>query len=79
MNDDESSKSEPVFKSPTTELEGLNSRELGLALRKMNMGQKKLMAVKGNAAIRKILLRDPNSDIQLAVLNSPKATESEIE
>ena len=61
------------------ELAGLNTREMALAVRKMNMGQKKLLAMKGNAAIRKMLLRDPNSEVQLAVVASPKATESEIE
>jgi len=62
-----------------SELDGLNSRELALAIKKMNMGQKKQLAMKGSPAIRRILLRDPNSEVQLAVVASPKTNESEIE
>lgn len=65
--------------NPLAEFENLNSRELKLALQKMNMGQKKLMAMKGNAAIRRVLLRDPNFEVQMAVINSPKTGEGEIE
>lgn len=61
------------------DLSGLNGRELILAINKMNPGQKRVLAAKGNAAVRKILLRDPNFEIQLAVVSSAKTTESEVE
>ncbi len=80
MSDDEKpQQSTPAYRSPMAELEGLNSRELILTIKKMNIGQKKLLAIKGSAAIRKILLRDPNFEIQLAIVNGPKTNESEVE
>ena len=78
-DEDKTRPSSPAYKSPTAQLDGLSGRELIIALKKMNTGQKKLLALKGNAAIRKILQRDPNFEIQLAVVNSSKTTESEVE
>ena len=57
----------------------LSTKELLLAIAKMNVGQKQRLALKGNASARRILLRDPNMDVQLAIVNSPKTSESEIE
>lgn len=62
-----------------TELNKLNSREQMLAIGKMNSGQKKQLALRGSPTIRKFLLRDPNVDVQLACINSPKVLESEVE
>jgi hypothetical protein len=78
MSDDEDP-DVPKRQNMFSELEGLNNREQMLAIKKMNAGQKKLLAMKGSASIRKMLLRDPNFEIQLAVLNSPKTIESEVE
>lgn len=45
----------------------------------LKMGEKMQLAFKGSREIRSILLRDPNQDIMMGVLNNPKITESEIE
>ena len=80
MGDEKKSQpSTPANMDILDRLTRMNSRELSMAIKKMNPGQKKLLAFKGNAAIRKILSRDPNPDIQLAVVNSPKTIEGEIE
>lgn len=61
------------------DISGMNTREMLLALRKLNVGQKQILALKGNAAVRKALLRDPSIEVQLAIVNSPKTSEGEIE
>ena len=71
----EEEKADPI----STALGRISSKELILAIKKMNPGQKRLLAAKGNAAVRKILLRDPNFEIQLAIVSSPKTTEGEVE
>lgn len=65
--------------NPTSDLSRLSYKDLLLAVGKMNVGQKQLLALKGGATIRRILLRDPNVEVQLAIVNSPKTSESEIE
>ena len=54
-------------------------KELQLKILKMNPGQKRILALKGNISERKILIRDSNLDVQIAVLTSPKCTEGEVE
>jgi hypothetical protein len=46
---------------------------------KLNTAQKIVMALKGNREERGVLVRDPNRLVCLAVLGSPRITESEIE
>ena len=78
--DDDDKKSEHnALASLSTDFSGLSARELMLAVAKMNVGQKQLLALKGSSAVRRILLRDPNIEVQLAVVNSPKTSEGEIE
>lgn len=69
----------PGSVGPGMDLSQLNPKELILAITKMNVGQKQQLALKGNGAARKILLRDPNIDVQLAIVKSPKTSEGEIE
>lgn len=45
----------------------------------LKMGEKMQLAFKGSREIRALLLRDPNSEVMLAVMNNPKITESEVE
>src|SRR5688572_12753717 len=45
----------------------------------MNVAQKMALAMKGSREERAILIRDPNKIVGVAVLSSPKLTESEIE
>lgn len=61
------------------ELSKLSYKDLLLAIAKMNAGQKQILALKGSPSVRKVLLRDPNLEVQLAIVNSPKASEAEIE
>jgi hypothetical protein len=48
-------------------------------LYRMNTAQKIIQALKGNREDRAILVRDPNRLISMAVLGSPRLTETEIE
>ena len=45
----------------------------------MNVAQKMALAMKGTREERAILIRDPNKIVGVAVLSSPKLTESEVE
>ena len=46
---------------------------------RMNIAQRIALAMKGSREERAILIRDPNKIVAVAVLSSPKMTESEIE
>ncbi len=45
----------------------------------LNVPQKVKAAMKGNREVRAVLARDPNKIVSLAVLSSPKLSESEVE
>ncbi len=78
MTDDE--KGELVHQTGHhADLSELSGKDLILAVAKMNVGQKIVLALKGNAAVRRILMRDPNVEVQLAIVNSPKTLEGDIE
>ncbi len=51
---------------------------LGALISKMSVSQKIRIAMVGDAATRKILIRDPKKMVSLAVLKSPRLTDSEI-
>lgn len=59
----------------------LKDRGLSLSLRiqRMTVSEKLQLALKGNKEIRSILIRDPNKDVALAVIENPKITDTEIE
>lgn len=48
-------------------------------IQKLKTGEKIQLALRGSRNVRTILLRDTNKEVVLAVLESPKITESEIE
>ncbi len=48
-------------------------------LQKLGVSEKILLAFRGGKEIRSILLRDPNKDVSLSVLENPKITETEVE
>ncbi len=48
-------------------------------IQKLSISEKLQLALKGGKEIRSILLRDPNKEITLNVLDNPKLTETEIE
>lgn len=62
---------------------GRESRDKGLNLtvriQKMSVSQKVQLALKGNKETRSILIRDPNKDVALSVIENPKITETEVE
>lgn len=48
-------------------------------IQKLSISERLQLALKGGKEIRSILLRDPNKEITLNVLDNPKLTETEIE
>lgn len=72
-----------------SEKESTAEKEAGLAktkvigllqkIQKLGTGEKIQLAFRGSRDIRTILLRDPNKEVMLAVLENPKITNSEIE
>ncbi len=48
-------------------------------IQRLSIGEKIQLALKGGKEIRSILIRDPNKEVVLKVLENPKITESEVE
>ncbi len=48
-------------------------------IQRLRIGEKIQLALRGGKEIRNILLRDPNKEVVLKVLENPKITESEVE
>jgi len=48
-------------------------------IQKLSVSEKIHLALRGGKEIRSILLRDPNKEVVLTVLENPKMTETEIE
>ena len=48
-------------------------------IQRLSFGEKRLLALRGGKDVRSILMKDPNKEIVLAVLDNPKITETEIE
>lgn len=65
----------------TKEAEQPKTKIIGLLqkIQKLSTGEKIQLAFRGSRDIRTILLRDPNKEVMLAVLENPKITHSEIE
>lgn len=61
---------------PVTEQERAN---LFLQIQRMSMAEKIKLAMIGNKEVRGILIRDPSKATQVAVVNNPRITETEIE
>ncbi len=61
-----------------TQVEEKVMSSLGALIAKMSVSQKIRIAMVGDAATRKILIRDPKKMVSLAVLKSPRLTDSEI-
>ena len=58
--------------------EEARSHNLTALISKMSVAQKVRLAMVGDAATRKILIRDPKKMVALAVLKSPRLTEGEV-
>jgi hypothetical protein len=48
-------------------------------IQRLSFGEKRLLALRGGKEVRSILIKDPNREIVLTVLENPKITETEIE
>ena len=48
-------------------------------IQRLSFGEKRLLALRGGKEVRSILIKDPNKEIVLAVLDNPKITDTEIE
>jgi hypothetical protein len=48
-------------------------------IQKLSFSDKRLLALRGGRDIRSILIKDPNKEISLTVLENPKITETEVE
>lgn len=71
---------ETTTKSPAEEVSRASRvQNLYQRIWKLKIGEKIQLAIKGSREIRSILLRDPNKEVMLTVLENPKITESEIE
>ncbi|MBI5025692.1 MAG: hypothetical protein HZC12_02985 [Nitrospirae bacterium] len=55
------------------------AQTLLLRVQRMRVGERIQLALKGGRDIRSILIRDPNKEVMLTVLENPKITEGEIE
>jgi hypothetical protein len=55
------------------------SQNIFQKLQKLKISEKILLALRGGKEIRTLLLRDPNKDVSLSVLENPKITEGEVE
>jgi hypothetical protein len=57
----------------------MRSMTLLQKMQRLSFGEKRLLALRGGREVRSILMKDPNREIMLAVLENPKITETEIE
>ncbi|NOY64880.1 MAG: hypothetical protein GXO97_05725 [Nitrospirae bacterium] len=48
-------------------------------VQRLSVGEKIQLAIKGGKEIRNVLIRDPNKEVVLKVLENPKITETEVE
>lgn len=62
----------------TEEGENADEGDLNTKLMKMTIAEKEVLALKGNGAVRSILIRDPARSVSMAVVNSPKVRAEEI-
>ncbi len=57
----------------------MRSTTLLQKIQRLSFGEKRLLALRGGREVRSILMKDPNREIVLTVLENPKITETEIE
>jgi hypothetical protein len=65
---------EKVKKTPEVRTHTIYQKTQGLSF-----SEKRLLALRGGKDVRSILLKDPNKEISLTVLENPKITETEVE
>jgi len=64
---------------PTEEAKQKKAKSIHQCLHSLSIGEKIQLALRGGKEIRTVLLRDPNREVVMKVLENPKITESEIE
>jgi hypothetical protein len=57
----------------------VRSQTIYQKIQKLNFSEKRLLALRGGRDIRSILIKDPDKEISLTVLENPKITETEVE
>lgn len=57
----------------------MRAQSLLQKVQKLSFSEKRLLALRGGRDVRSILMKDPNKEISLAVLENPKITETEVE
>jgi len=65
---------EKVKKTPELRTQTIYQKTQGLSV-----SEKRLLALRGGKDVRSILIKDPNKDVSLTVLENPKITETEVE
>jgi hypothetical protein len=65
---------EKVKKTPEVRTHTIYQKTQGLSF-----SEKRLLALRGGKDVRSILIKDPNKEISLTVLDNPKITETEVE
>jgi hypothetical protein len=65
---------EKVKKTPEVRTHSIYQKTQGLSF-----SEKRLLALRGGKDVRSILIKDPNKEISLTVLDNPKITETEVE
>ncbi len=63
----------------TPEEEGQRRESLLVKIQGLPVPKRILLALRGGREIRSILIKDPNKDVVLSVIENPKITESEVE
>ncbi|MGB9715723.1 MAG: hypothetical protein ACPL1G_04865 [Thermodesulfovibrionales bacterium] len=59
--------------------QGTRAQNIYQKIQRLSFTEKRLLALRGGREIRSILLKDPNKEISLTVLENPKITETEVE
>ncbi len=80
--EEEEKAEEPAARAFSTEADdALSAKQLSIyaLLKKMSMGQKVALAVKGNREVRNILIRENNRMLCLKVLENPRLSDTDIE
>lgn len=80
VEDDEEEPAAAVVAAETP-AEALNAKQLSIfsLLKRMTMGQKVALSVKGNREVRNILIRESNKMLCLKVLENPRVTDGDVE
>jgi len=81
VEEDAKAAAEPARPLAVESDDALSARQLSIysMLKKMSMGQKVALAVKGNREVRNLLIRENNRMLSLKVLENPRLSETDIE